>query len=1087
MTSTGTPLAIPVSFAQERLWILDQLDPGMPTYNVPLAIELRGDGPVSLVAGALADLARRHEVLRTSFDLVDGEPMQLIWPDPDITLRTADLSGLGDDQRHREALRLASEEARIPFDLRESPLVRALLMTLGAGENILLVTVHHIISDLWSANVLLRDFGELYRARGLGREPDLPELPIQYADFAEWQRAHLQGATLERLTSFWRRQLADAPPEVTFPLDHPRPPAQTSNGGTLHFDVAGPVAERLERIAKHESATMFMVLLAAFDIVLGRYSGLADVTVGTPIANRTRGEIENLIGFFANTLVLRTRLDDDPTFRELVQRVKATTLDAYDHQDLPFEQLVAELETERDLSLGPLFQVLFGLNTTQVAEVAAHSDWGEITTGTAKFDATVLLRHTPDGLQGGFEYCTDLYEQATIERAIAYFRAILDAVSRRPEARVSEIAAAVSEPTAAERGFFRGPERHPRSLASPLAQFRAQVDRTPDALAVQTPRGTRTFRELAAEADRVAAVLRRYGARRGGRVGVCLPSSLELPGALVGALASGAAYVPLDPGYPRARLAYMIEDAALDVIIASTDTTPLVSGTAPIIVLDAADAADAGEVVSDLDGAGEEGAPVFDPDASDLAYLVYTSGSTGRPKGVAVSHEVLANLVDWQVRRSGPRPRTLQLAPLSFDVSLQEIFSTWAAGGALVLCDEALRTKPVELLALAREYEVERFFLSPALFQLLADIAPVEDWPPSLRELMVAGDRLRLTPAIREVLAARPDLLLLNHYGPSETHVMTEHDVVDTGEDLPPIGRPIQGATTYVLDADLRALPAGAVGQLFVGGCVLAQGYVGDPAMTADRFVPDPFAAAPGARMYRTGDLARFRPDGSIQFLGRVDHQLKIRGYRVEPAEVEAELERVAGVRSAVVVGHVLDGTTTLVGYVEPEADGSVDIGRLRAELRSRVPQWMVPERILVLDAFPLTPSGKVDRRALTGRALTPEPASPGATRPRSELEAALCEIWAEVLGVEAVGVHDSFFELGGHSLALTQVAARVRSRFGVDLALRTFFEAVTVEALSREIVLRALQQSGDDASAILDDEQVSAPAPVPNMTPAGA
>jgi amino acid adenylation domain-containing protein len=1079
----GEAFVAPVSFAQERLWFLDRLEPGRPTYNIPMALRLPGPLEPDVVAGALADLATRHEVLRTTFRDVAGEPVQVVAAEPTVDLGVVDLTGVRDAERLPAAHRLAEEDACRPFDLAAGPLVRSTLVRLAADDHVLLLTMHHIVADLWSAAVLARDFGTLLEGRRRGIPADqagLPELPIQYADFAEWQRRRLSGPARDGLVGYWAAQLAGAPAEVTFPLDHPRPPQQSFRGTTVPFAVPASTAAALARLSRDEGATPFMTLVAAFDVVLGRYAGLDDVCVGTPIAGRTRSEVEDLIGFFSNTLVLRTSLAGDPTFREVVGRARSVTLGAYDHQELPFEQLVAVLGIDRNPSLPPLFQVLFGLNTRQGGQPsgAAATGWPEIGTGTAKFDATVLMRELADGtIEGAFEYATDLYEPATVDRVIDHFLACLDAVAADPDVTVGALAATVFAGPPGDDERCRGPVADV-PWASPVEAVEDRARRTPGALAVVAGAARLTFGQLDELADRVAAVVAGAGAGPGDRVGICMGAVAEMPAAVLGTLKAGAAYVPLDPSYPPDRLAWMAEDAALAAVLLDPAAAGVVpAGTAPRIVL-----APGCKALSDPGPPGQQRAPSRAPraGAADPAYVIYTSGSTGRPKGVVMTHGALANLVAWQVAGSPHAPRTLQLAPLSFDVSFQELFTTWAAGGAVVLCDEQARRDPAVLVALAREHRVERIFLPPAMLQLLADVAEPGAWPPTVRELVTAGEALRITPSVRRALAALPGAVLRNQYGPSETHVVTEHRAAAADPDLadlPPIGRPIQNVTTHVLDEAMVPVPLGARGELYVGGAAVAGGYLGRPALTAERFVPDPFSA-PGGRLYRTGDVVRSLPDGTLQFLGRVDDQLKVRGYRVEPGEVEAELERAGGVRAAAVVGHAepAGGPVRLVAYVEAAGEGVAAPARLRDRLRGRLPPWMVPERILVVDRLPLTPSGKVDRRALAGRDLATESAGAATVPPRSSLEAAVCAIWAEVLGVDAVGVTDSFFDLGGHSLAVARVAARVDERLGVDLPMRAYFDATTVEDLTREIVLhRAAALGASAVAAILGDDETAA------------
>ncbi|MHB8664872.1 MAG: non-ribosomal peptide synthetase [Acidimicrobiales bacterium] len=1075
-----------MSFAQERLWFLDRLSPSTATYNIPMAFHLVGVTDTRFVIDALDDLVTRHEVLRTTFEEVDGVPVQVVHDAPNVRVDLRDVRHLDRSDQRVAAFAFAVEDAQRPFDLMRGPVLRATLVLMADREAVLVLTVHHIAADLWSTTILARDFDAAYAARRGSGPVNLPELTIQYADFAEWQRTQMDGTVLDALVDYWTSQLAGAAAEVTFPHDRPRQHTQTLRGETVLFEIPPHVSEVLVSLSREEGATLFMTLLAAFNVLLGRYAATDDVVVGTPIANRRRPEVENLIGFFSNTLVLRSDVGGNPTFREMIGRTRAVALGAYEHQDLPFEQLVAARSPQRNQSVPAIFQVLFGLQTTGSAsrEEQDSAGWGEISTGTAKFDATVLIRETHLGLQGGFEYATDLYDRPTVDQIIGGFSAFLEAASQDPDRPIAELAGLAF-------GGYRGdlvgspapPVVMPRTTVVEL--FTDQASRARDVTAVVGPGGRLTYGDVDVESNRIASLLRARGVGRGDRVGVCLGSSVRAPVAVLGVLRSGAAYVPLDPRYPTARLAYMCRDARLSVVLTDPSAAPVL----PVAVAPIVDVQDLSSCPSACGGVVSEIGPLG---ADDLAYVIYTSGSTGHPKGVAVPHATLANLTSWQVASSARELRTLQLAPISFDVSLQEVFATWCSGGTLVIADEGLRSDPRALLAQLRDERIERIFLPPALLQLAAEVVAPDEWPMSLREIVTAGEALRITPSVRAAFARLDrSTMIRNQYGPSETHVVTEHQfsVADTNvADLPPIGRQITNASLYVLDGLMNPVPPGARGELYIGGVVLARGYLGRPDQTAERFCPDRFASEPGARMYRTGDLVRWNPDDGLVFVGRVDDQLKIRGYRVEPGEVEVELERLEGVKAAVVVGHTNgpDVPKELVAFVQADGDLTLDEHDLRQKLRSRLPQWMIPERFASVDGFPLTPSGKVDRRSLAERDLPRPEGAAGVVAPRSDLEQELSEIWSDVLGVDSMGVNESFFDLGGHSLAVARVAARVRERMGVELPLRVMFDAVDIEGLAREIVfVRAMEadpgvveellsrpEGVDDQRSTVDPEQ---------------
>ena len=1080
---TDKPFAAPVSYAQERLWFLDRLEPNSPLYNIPIALNLAGHLEEGAVAAALADLAARHETLRTTFGLVDGMPMQIVAPVARIPLARFDVSDQPESERYAAAFRRAEQDARTPFDLERGPLVRATLVRRSDDAHTLLLTLHHIISDLWSLSVLFRDLAAFLNARRYGSAVQLPELPIQYSDFSEWQRRRLSGEFFAELTSYWKQQL-EGSSEVTFPPDHPRPSPQSFLGRTVLFGIPREVRDALKLVCREEGATLFMGLLACFKLVLGRYGGTTDVQVGTPIANRTRSEIENLIGFFVNTLVLRTRLDGDPTFRELLQRVQAVTLGAYDHQELAFEKLVTELGVERRLDSSPVFQVLFGLHTIQQGGGVldeSKTEWGEISTGTAKFDLTVLLKEVQAGLEGGFEYATDLYELETIEQIIENFRSCVRVASRHPDWRLGEIArASMSSEMAAIGGGSLG-EVHLEREETCVDLFDRVASGSPDAVALVSPDGPPiVFSELADLSARFATSLRRAGIGPGATVGVAMPSAPESAVAVLGILKAGAAYVPLDPAYPPERLAYMARDANLDLVVASPQSVvDFGLGEQHVVQVDLQ------RLRSDVPPPAQFNAPT----AGDLAYVIYTSGSTGRPKGVAMPHGPLANLVTWQLRQRRAAARTLHLAPLSFDVSFQELFATWCGGGTVILCGEDLRRDPRAVLEWARAQDAQRIFLPPALLQLLAETTSDVPWPESLDEIITAGEALRITPAVRALMKGLPGGVLRNQYGPSETHVVTDHSIL-MGEtdasalpELPPIGRPIHNARAYVLDTMGFPVPRGARGELYLGGPVLARGYFERPGLTAECFLPDPFSEVPGARMYKTGDLVRLRLDGLLEFFGRADEQLKVRGYRVEPAEIQAALERLAGVEAAAVVGvpDAAHSSPRLIAFVVGDEGAMDEESKQRGALRTELPPWMVPERIAVVAELPLTPSGKVDRRKLARREFPTRIDSGESTGPRTELETAIGEIWSMVLPVHSIDVRESFFDLGGHSIAAAQVAARIWERMGVDVPLRTFFDSTSIEEQAKAVVTaKAEELSDEELVAALAEVETQSLLPAP-------
>ncbi|HEX7182936.1 MAG TPA: amino acid adenylation domain-containing protein [Thermoanaerobaculia bacterium] len=1034
---------LPLSFAQERLWFIDALEPGTATYNIPGAIHLSGELDAAALAASLGAVVRRHEVLRTTLPAVDGQPVQQIQPALPPSMPAVDLMALPEPHRRSAAVALMQAEARQPFDLAQGPVCRVTLVRLTADEHLLLITMHHAVADAWSLDILMSELAEHYEAARQGASRCLPELPVQYADFAVWQRQWLAGDVLEAQLAYWRERLASLP-VIDLPADRPRPAVQSSRGGQASLCLEGGLAAASAAFAQRQRATRFMVSLSAFTALLARYTGLDDVAVGTPVANRRRIEVERSIGLFANTLVLRAAVAADQTFAELVSQVRETTLDAFAHQDLPFERLVQELAPERSLGRSPLFQILFALRSAPPRYRPGGLEMRplEVDTGTAKFDLGLFVIETADGLKVAAEYSLDLFDRARIERLLSHLATLLAAAVSHPELRVSELPLLAESERCQVVGEWNDTQHAgPCELAH--ERVAAQAERTPEAIAVELGERTLTYAELVRRTDRLAARLRALGAGPDVPVGLAVARSPELVVGVLGILRAGAAYVPLDASYPRERREFILRDAGARLLVTAGDVD--LPGEAVLAVrLDDEAEEDGGGVA----------APV--PAGSDhLAYIIYTSGSTGVPKGVALTHGALANLLRWQRESpalSGPA-RTLQFAPIGFDVSFQEIFSALGSGGCLVMISEEERRDPRALLRTLDERAVERLFMPFVALQQLAEAALDGVVPGALRAVVTAGEQLQVGPAVVALFSRLPGCRLHNQYGPSETHVVSEHVLAgppDRWPALPPIGRPIASTCLYILDHGRQPAPVGVPGELVIGGVALARGYAGRPALTAERFVPDPFGEAPGGRLYCTGDLARWRAEGEIEFLGRIDHQVKVRGFRVEPGEIEAVLRQARGVREAVVVAHG-SGIRRLVAYVMAGAGAIPSVSELRAWLRERLPDYMIPSAFVVLDALPLTPSGKVDRRALPAPQAAAVEEKDAAT-PRTPTEELLAQLWSSLLGCDRVAPGDNFFELGGHSLLAAQATWRVRELFGIELPVRVLFESPTLADLARRI-----------------------------------
>ncbi|HEV7505648.1 MAG TPA: amino acid adenylation domain-containing protein [Thermoanaerobaculia bacterium] len=1035
---------LPPSFAQQRLWFLDQMRPGCTAYSMPAVLHLAGALCAPALAWSVAGIVGRHEGLRTVFPVREGRPCQVVLAPSSYSFPTVDLGSLDPARRAAEALRLATAEASYPFDLAGGPLLRCRLLRLGAEEHELLLNFHHIVFDGWSMEIFARELGAFYSAALTAVLPTLPELPVQYADYALWQRACLAGEARAERLGFWKERLAGAPP-LELPTDLPRPAAGSLRGAAETVVIAPDLAAALRGLARAQAVTPFMVFLTSFLVLFSRYSGQDDVCVGSPVAGRTREELEELIGFFVNMVVLRTDLGGDPAFGEALGRVRRTALAAYVHQDLPFELLVEELQPERGLGRQPFFAVvvaqspalpephLAGLRATPV----------EIATRHARFDLTALVRESAGGFTLTLEYSTDLFTRLTLRRFLHQVESLLAAAAAQPARRLSELS------------LLDRPERHQvlvewNDSAAEVTDgrcvhelFAAQARRHPARLAVEQGERRLTYGELAVQADRLALRLRALGVGPQVRVGLCVERSPEL---LVGALAvlkTGGAFVALDPGSPAERLAYALRDSAAAVLLAREPQSL---------------AAMAGVVALPLDAGGPAPAPAGweearRADLDDTAYVIYTSGSTGRPKGVEISHRSLANLVAWHRRTYAvtAEDRASLLAGTGFDASVWEVWPYLAAGASLHVPATEVLAVPAELWRWLAARRVTMSFLPTPLLEA----ALGEDLPPlTLRAALTGGDRLhRLHRHLPQAL--------FNHYGPTESTVVTTCARVTAGSvGEPSIGRPIDNTRAYVLDRHLRPLPAGATGELCVAGAGLARGYLDRPELTAELLVPDPFGGQPGERMYRTGDLVRLRPDGLLDFIARRDHQVKIRGHRIELGEVESALGDHPGVREAAVTVIDVAGSRELAAHVVLHAGWEVAASDWQPFLRSRLPEYMVPRRIVPLSALPLTANGKVDRRALAS--ISAAAAAEGtAAGPRNAVEAVLAEIWGDLLGLERVDVFTSFFELGGHSLLIGRLLARVREVFGVELPVRSLFESPTVAELAVSVVQHLVEQEG--------------------------
>ena len=1036
----------PLSFAQQRLWFLDQLQPNSSLYNLPMAVRLSGLINSEALRKAINAIAHRHEILRTRFVNEVAAPVQVISEKITIELPTVDLTSHPESQREEMLQQLLRQETGRSFDLSSDLLLRVLLVQLASDEHVLLVNMHHIISDAWSFDVLLGELAELYQAFKTGGSFSLEELPIQYADYAAWQREWMSAGVLQKQMGYWKKQLAGAPFLLELPADKSRPEVQTFRGGQATRELPHTLAAALRQFSRKQGGTLFMTLLAAFKVFLLRYTNQTDLVIGSPIAGRNRMETEKLIGFFVNTLALRTDLSGNPTFAEVLARVRQVTLDAYEHQDLPFERLVEELRPARNPGYNPLIQIMFvyqpeaacalelsGLTVTPLA----------LDTSTSKFDLTLVVRDDADGLSAVMEYSTDLFVPETIARMLEHFQILLEGIMAAPEKNIGELPLL----SATERhqvivGWNDTHTNYPRDKTVPEL-FAAQASASPAAVAVDFGGRQLTYRELDDRSNQLAGQLRRLGVKPETVVGVCMERSLELIVGLLGILKAGGAYASFDPSQPADRLALMFDDCQPKVWLTQKKferVCPLRANCATLC-LD-------GDWKNSAQKNGHDSSSGEKLSATNLAYVSFTSGSTGKPKGVGVTHRGIARLVrETNYAQFRADDIFLQFAPIAFDASTFEIWGALLNGARLVVFPPQIPSL-AELGSFIKEQRITTLWLTAGLFHQM-----VEEQLGSLggvRQLLAGGDVLSV-PHVRKALARLKNCQLINGYGPTENTTFTCcHKITEASETSRSIsiGRPISNTQVYILNQQLQPAPIGVPGELHAGGDGLACGYLNRPEITAEKFIPDPFAAKSGAKLYKTGDLARWLPNGDIEFLGRLDSQVKIRGYRVELGEIETILNEHPRVQESAVTTHVGQfGEKQIIAYVV--ADGApLGTEELRRYLTGKLPDYMMPAAFVSSDALPLNANGKVDRHALPVPEMTN-----GAARkfvaPRTLDETRLATIWEDVLGVRPVGAEDHFFDLGGHSLMAVRLVAQIEKVFGKKIPVTTIFQLPTVARLA--------------------------------------
>jgi amino acid adenylation domain-containing protein/non-ribosomal peptide synthase protein (TIGR01720 family) len=1062
---------LPLSFAQQRMWFLYQLESQSPFYNESLQLRVEGVLNIEALEQSINEIIRRHEILRTTFPAVDGKPLQVISSSLAMNIPMLDLQGL----ETAEIQQIVTKEARQPFDLSNGPLLRFTLLRLGPESHILVLIMHHIITDGWSMGIFIQELSNLYRAFTIDSPSLLPELPIQYADFAVWQRQWLTEEIQKQQLNYWKQQLANAPPLLELPTDKPRPPVQTFCGATQEFQIDQNLSKQIKIFSQQSGATLFHTLLAAFVVLMFRYSGQDDICIGSPIANRNRREIEPLIGFFVNTLVLRNQIKGNPSFNEFLSQVRQVATSAYTHQDVPFEQVVEALQPERSLSYNPLFQVVFVLenfllDTLELPDVSLTPQFVE--RGTSQFDLTLAVWETKQGLIGSWEYNSDLFEPDTIARMTSHFQTLLAAIIANPNQPIGELP------------LLSQPERHQllvewNDTYTPYPQskcihqlFEEQVEKTPNAVAVVYEDESLTYQQLNLRANQLAEYLQILGVGAEVLVGICIERSsfaqrLEektLPKAsplmvvgLLGILKAGGAYVPLDPAYPQERLAFMLADAQVSVLLTQESlVTTLPPHQAQVVCLD-----------SVTFSAIAENLP-HTVTTDNLAYVIYTSGSTGRPKGVQIEHRGLLNLVFWhqQAFAVSSLDRVTQVAGVAFDACGWEIWPYLTAGASIHFPDDETRLDPEQLRDWLLSKAITISFLPTPMAEKILSL----NWPANaaLRTLLTGGDQLHQYPSTSHPFQ------VVNNYGPTENTVVATSGTVPKRQQtyLPPaIGRAIANTQVYILDSLLQPVPIGVTGELYIGGESLARGYLHRPDLTAERFIHNPFKRSRGQgaersavlgfaqveqlrrgkgecdRLYKTGDLVRYQADGNIEFLGRIDNQVKIRGFRIELSEIEAILTQHPQVRDAVVIAREdIPGVKSLAAYIIPELT-QPSSNELRQFLKSKLPNYMVPASFTFLEALPITPNGKVDRRALPVPEFESDE-STGFVSPHTHTQEVLAKIWQDVLLLKQVGIHDNFFELGGDSIISMQIIAKA-NQSGLKLTPKQLFQHQTIAELA--------------------------------------
>ncbi|MGZ9260897.1 MAG: amino acid adenylation domain-containing protein [Candidatus Binatia bacterium] len=1065
----------PLSFAQQRLWFLDRLEPDSAAYNVPAAFRLVGELDGHALEQSLNEIVRRHEVLRTVVATVNGDPVQKLLPPSPLALTCTDISDRPETDREQALPRLLSEEAAKPFDLSRGPLLRTKLLRLAPQDHVLFLNMHHVVSDGWSMGVLFREISDLYDAYCSGKTSPLPELPVQYADYTVWQREWLQGENLENQLSYWRKQL-EGLMTLQLPTDCAHPAVRTYRGSSQALNFSARLSQAIKSLSQREGGTLFMTLLAAFQILLSRYSGQSDIVVGSPIAGRNRQETETLIGFFVNTLVLRADLSNHPTFRELLRQVRETTLEAHSHQDLPFEKLVEDLQPQRNLNQNPLFQVTFQLddNSSQLLTLPAIDvEEMELDSGISRFDLSLSMIDNGKSFKGTLQYNTDIFNADTIDRMLGHYQRLLEGIVDNPEQRIDELALLTDAEKHQLLVEWNETKRDYPSEKCIHQLFEEQVERTPEAVAVVFEGQQLTYRELNDRANQLAHHLRNLGAKPNTLVALSLGRSIELVVAIYGVLKAGGAYLPVDPGYPQERLESMLQGVQASIMIMKGEAE--LSRSALVHVVDLVSSRFEIEKQSKAN-------PSQLSQPSDLIYVIFTSGSTGRPKGAAVYHQSFTNLVEWYTTSFDitEKDKALVISSPSFDLTQKNIFGPLIRGGELHLV-AGPEYDPGAINRIIAEQKITLINCTPSAFYPLVEQAELRGYEDltSLREVFLGGESILLARSRHWLESEACHSEIVNTYGPTECTDVCAYYRLDRRSldayNFVPLGRPIDNVALVALDEHWQLCPIGVIGELCIAGEGVGAGYVNDAELTGQKFVANPFKELSGETLYKTGDLVRYLRDGNFEYLGRRDHQVKIRGHRIELGEIEALLGQHPAVQQAVVLAREdHPGDRRLVAYAAAAPGFSASASELRSYLQHKLPEYMVPSMFMFLESLPLTPNGKLDQKALPA----PDPTRPelkeGFTAPRTATEEVLAGIWAEVLKLDKVGIRDSFFDLGGHSLLAVRLTNTIQKQFKTAIRVAHVFAAPTVEQFA--LLLQAPRESNWSSLVALNSQGTRRP-----------